>query len=807
MDRKSTSGSDQILGGKLVCWSAKKQQSAAMSSAEAEYVAAAGCCASILWMKSQLSDYDIHYKMVHIFCDNTNAIAISNNPVLHSRTKHIDIRYHFIRDHIVKGDIELHFIPIKYQLADIFTEPLDELTFYFFTTEEKHEEFWCTAIAYDPNPPVDETQSRPLKEYLIKFSLTNGKKPLTLDFKPSLHPLVLITTMSPEVSGALSKKRQNPKSNKTPTETQATLPTGPTEGSKQSHSVSSGNVLDPQDSERNIQLAGTRLPSTSLDEGIRKSQPFPEGTTTDPKDSGGNVQPTDKGLPSTNSDEDLLLSDDEMVQASDDEEVFAAGEEMDDDFPPTNEESKRLVKYLRKVSRVLFNRITEEQWAQHEEAVVSYANLKASIKGYYEENVDHRDQTDKLKVLEATEAYTANPYNITKLLSLAKTFDFSGLKFLVETVKAALDAQNDHFETWADLSSLKSDTSEIKSMMTEIYQAFKGQSLTPSSSMPQITLAITEGPANVGVENVTPVVTEEPPSHTEGETKDMKTQDTNEDKVEKDQIEGKGIATDEQLESTTKKLVLASKVVREDPDEPIKVPYMINGKMHYLTNDEINDHLEKEDKIKKVAEKAKRFEMTKTEVIKIVQEEAEKIRIDPKKVISAKAGEKFEKAQDPEMQWTISSRPKPEPITDVKIHRNSKPAVLTIYRNNDKRHFVVHNPFKFGDFGLTEYERLKKIPGELGIQYALPAPVSKQAPSQSSRRKRNHMELEPKIKNDIHKVRVDSLVSYLVMASMIKTLENARFYLKLKKLIAEHSDQEKLQSKKVKLESVGYKLD
>ncbi|GKD50316.1 hypothetical protein Tco_1279292 [Tanacetum coccineum] len=99
-----------------------------MSSAEAKYVIVVGCCANILWMKSQLSDYDIHYKMVPIFCDNTSAIAISNNPVLHSRTKHIDIRYHFIRDHILKGDIELHFIPTEYQLDDIFTEPLDEPT-------------------------------------------------------------------------------------------------------------------------------------------------------------------------------------------------------------------------------------------------------------------------------------------------------------------------------------------------------------------------------------------------------------------------------------------------------------------------------------------------------------------------------------------------------------------------------------------------------------------------------------------------------------------------------------------------------
>ncbi|GJV32405.1 retrovirus-related pol polyprotein from transposon TNT 1-94 [Tanacetum coccineum] len=129
LDRKSTIGGCQIFGGKLVCWSAKKQSSVAMSSVEAEYVAAAGCCAQVLWIKSQLADYDVLYDKVPIFCDNTSAIAISNNPVLHSRTKHIDIRYHFIRDHILKGDIELHFVPIELQLADIFTKPLAEPNF------------------------------------------------------------------------------------------------------------------------------------------------------------------------------------------------------------------------------------------------------------------------------------------------------------------------------------------------------------------------------------------------------------------------------------------------------------------------------------------------------------------------------------------------------------------------------------------------------------------------------------------------------------------------------------------------------
>ncbi|GJZ61461.1 retrovirus-related pol polyprotein from transposon TNT 1-94 [Tanacetum coccineum] len=80
-------------------------------------------------MKVQPVTDDILLKDGTYNCDNTSAIAISNNLVLHSRTKHIDIRYHFIRDYILKGDIELYFIPTEYQLDDIFTKPLDEPTF------------------------------------------------------------------------------------------------------------------------------------------------------------------------------------------------------------------------------------------------------------------------------------------------------------------------------------------------------------------------------------------------------------------------------------------------------------------------------------------------------------------------------------------------------------------------------------------------------------------------------------------------------------------------------------------------------
>ncbi|GKA03505.1 retrovirus-related pol polyprotein from transposon TNT 1-94 [Tanacetum coccineum] len=127
--RKIISGGCQILGGKLVRWSAKKKSSMAMSSAEAEYVATVGCCAQVLWIKSQLAYYDVLDDKVPIFCDNTSVIAISNNLVLHYRTKHIDIRYHFIRDHILKSDIKLYFVPTDLQLADIFTKLLAEPSF------------------------------------------------------------------------------------------------------------------------------------------------------------------------------------------------------------------------------------------------------------------------------------------------------------------------------------------------------------------------------------------------------------------------------------------------------------------------------------------------------------------------------------------------------------------------------------------------------------------------------------------------------------------------------------------------------
>jgi hypothetical protein len=103
IDRKSTSGTCQFLGRSLVSWASKKQNSVALSTAEVEYIVAGHCCAQLLWMRQTLRDYGYKLSKVPLLCDNESAIRMADNIVEHSRTKHIDIRYHFLRDHQQKG--------------------------------------------------------------------------------------------------------------------------------------------------------------------------------------------------------------------------------------------------------------------------------------------------------------------------------------------------------------------------------------------------------------------------------------------------------------------------------------------------------------------------------------------------------------------------------------------------------------------------------------------------------------------------------------------------------------------------------
>jgi hypothetical protein len=129
LDRKSTSGTCQFLGSSLVSWSSRKQLSVAQSTTEAEYVATASYCSQLLWITYTMSDFGEEYTHVPLQCDSTSAISVAKNSVLHSKTKHIEVTYHFLRDNVEKGKITLIHVPTHDQLTDIFTKPLDQANF------------------------------------------------------------------------------------------------------------------------------------------------------------------------------------------------------------------------------------------------------------------------------------------------------------------------------------------------------------------------------------------------------------------------------------------------------------------------------------------------------------------------------------------------------------------------------------------------------------------------------------------------------------------------------------------------------
>nr|GEX32770.1 hypothetical protein [Tanacetum cinerariifolium] len=124
-----------LRGDKLVSWMSKKQNYTAMSSAEAEYGALSASCAQVMWMRSQLQDYGFNYNKISLYCDSQSAIAISCNPVQYSRTKHIHTRYHFIKEQVENGIIELYFVRTEYQLTDMFTKALPEDRFKYLVRE------------------------------------------------------------------------------------------------------------------------------------------------------------------------------------------------------------------------------------------------------------------------------------------------------------------------------------------------------------------------------------------------------------------------------------------------------------------------------------------------------------------------------------------------------------------------------------------------------------------------------------------------------------------------------------------------
>ncbi|GJR11708.1 putative ribonuclease H-like domain-containing protein [Tanacetum coccineum] len=131
LDRKSTTGGCQFLGRRLISWQCKKQTIVANSTTEAEYVAAANCCGQVLWIQNQMMDYGFNFMNTKIHIDNESTISVIKNPVAHSRTKHIEIRFHFIRDCYEKRLIEVIKIHTDSNVADLLTKGFDVTRFNF----------------------------------------------------------------------------------------------------------------------------------------------------------------------------------------------------------------------------------------------------------------------------------------------------------------------------------------------------------------------------------------------------------------------------------------------------------------------------------------------------------------------------------------------------------------------------------------------------------------------------------------------------------------------------------------------------
>nr|GEV15439.1 hypothetical protein [Tanacetum cinerariifolium] len=518
--------------------------------------------------------------------------------------------------------------------------------------------------------------------------------------------LTLPKSHGSEASRALSNKSKRPKSKKPPTKTMVTLPK-PTKGFVQSHPVSLGTVHDPQYLERDIQLASTRLPST-LDEGTSKSQPLLESTTTHPKDLGGNKQPLNRDINSTTPDEgttkttprlegslgdkdsegNIPPTDMEPIHTlpkSDEEEVLAAGDDMDEDSqddakvrtpspnqtqpePSHVQESasdssspdlkrfdktllltkRKLIKYLRKMSR-------------------------ASIEEEYEENIAHREQTDQLVAssMSSLDKSSSSTNDLYKVSNARSSCSCSQIRGSVNCLDKAAGHLRDKIYDDRDLSRFQSS---------------------------QATSRIDKG---------------------------------------------KGIAT-ESVEDPLKKLVPALTIIHPDPDEPVRVEIMINGKIVYLTEQEIQEYWDKEEKMKQAAKETKLLSMSRLEVIKVIRKEAKKLRINPKEAVSTKAGETFKKAQ--EVKHEVLKREhskKVKRLTKLNMRRDEEYMSLpegVPFVNN----MVIEEP-KYGIF-------VKDVFGDQAFQRW----------------------------DDIYKLR---------------------------KLIADHPDQEKLKSRKVKLEALGYHVE
>jgi hypothetical protein len=132
-DRKSTSSMCFSLGSAMIFLSSRKHKSVALSTVEAEYMAACEACIEAIWLRKLIYDlFDQTLESTTIYCDNQSCIRLSEHPVFHERSKHIEIKYYFIQDKVQEGEVKLEYIPTDEQTTDILTKPLSRIKFAYF---------------------------------------------------------------------------------------------------------------------------------------------------------------------------------------------------------------------------------------------------------------------------------------------------------------------------------------------------------------------------------------------------------------------------------------------------------------------------------------------------------------------------------------------------------------------------------------------------------------------------------------------------------------------------------------------------
>lgn len=125
VERKSTSGYLFLFLKAPISWCSKKQMVVALSSCEVEYIAASQAACQILWLESLLEELKIPYKKpAELFVDNKSSISLTKNPIAHGRCKHIEVKFHFLRDQVNKGRLEMIHCRTEVQATDILTKPM-----------------------------------------------------------------------------------------------------------------------------------------------------------------------------------------------------------------------------------------------------------------------------------------------------------------------------------------------------------------------------------------------------------------------------------------------------------------------------------------------------------------------------------------------------------------------------------------------------------------------------------------------------------------------------------------------------------